>query len=138
MEGRDDNCEDAAAKVAHQGGELEAERFAAAGGQDRQQGFVSHAGLNNLLLQTAATAACRCEAKTLEAEEPAQLLHRIMGASAVLAVLRAAGGLTQFPKKLTREWVLQPHPRRKHRIRAGHPQPGQRVSQRKPLGLGLD
>src|ERR1043166_6043961 len=44
LQGRDDNCENPTAEIADEGGKLEAERLAAAGGQNGEEGVVPHAG----------------------------------------------------------------------------------------------
>ncbi len=110
-----------------QGGQLVADRLAAAGGQNREQAFAGITGADDVFLQRAAIRVLRLRAKGGVAEAAFQFLARIEMDRAIRAGRLVARGFPQAADQPGGLGKLPADPGRQHRIAAADAQPGQHI-----------
>ena len=115
--------------VAGQGGNLVAQGFAGAGGQDAEDVPAGHDGFDDGLLHGAAVVLGNGPEGD-EAEPALQFLAGVVAFAAPGAAGVAAGRVAQALEKPVGLWKLILHPRRNDRVAAGYREPGEDVSQR--------
>ena len=138
LQRRDHHREAAGAVVARQGRQLEAQRFAPAGGQNGQGGATGKAVLHDRPLQRASVGCCGRwpevgDAREIVREHPLQIvLLAAPGAGRI-----GTGYVAQRGDGFPGLGKAQLHPGRQHRVTARHPQPSQGIGQRlMPLRIG--
>ena len=139
LQRRHDHGQRAAPQVALDGGQLETQRLAAAGRQQRQQRLVGEAGVDDGALRRPTVGQRRLRAEVVVLEPPPQLRQRIVHAAAPAAAGVAARHVAQRPQQFARLWQLAADPRHHDRRRGGvrgggHAQPRDREQQRQRGG----
>ena len=133
LQGGDDHGEAADALVADEGRKLEAEGFAAAGGEDGEEGFVAETGLDDGPLEAGSIGGAGFGAEVVEAEPLLQLNAGIVVSGTPRAFAVGAGLATPLTDPCGGVGVPFPHPRREDRVAARNTQPAQGEGQGLPL-----
>ena len=126
-QGRDHDGQRSGLVITRQGRNLVAERLSGTGRQNREDMLSRHGSLDDGLLQGPSVLARGFRAETVEAEPALQFLAWIMVFPAPTAFRVRAGEVPERPDKSPRLRKLVAHPRRHHRIAAGHGDPRQGV-----------
>lgn len=137
LEWGDDDCEGAASVVTGESGELVAEGFTAAGGEDSEEGFFAHTGLDDFLLEAGAGGGGGCGAELVEAEERFELVVGVMGLLAIGAGGELAGDFAELFQELDGGGVAEADPGWEDGVGAGDAEPGEGVGECVALGGGL-
>ncbi len=135
LQRRDDDAQAAIAPMPRQGGQLVADRLAAAGGQNGEQAFAGITGAGDVFLQRAASRVFRFGAKGSVAEKAFQFLAWIEIDRTIRAVDITTGAFAQLANLPAGGRELQADPWRQHGIAAADTQPGEDVGKRT---AGLD
>ncbi|MFM1944563.1 MAG: hypothetical protein RI897_3545 [Verrucomicrobiota bacterium] len=137
LEWGDDDGEGSASVVAGECGELVAEGFAAAGGEDSEEGFFAHAGFDDFLLEAGSGGGGGGGAEVIEAEESFELLVGVMGLLAIGAGGELAGDFAEVFEDLDGGGVAEADPGWEDGVGAGDAEPGEGVGEGVALGAGL-
>ena len=119
----------AAAQITHQGRQLEAQRLAAAGGQDGELRAVRHPVGDDGALKTAAVGVPGFRPELRQAEPALELAVRVMDGAAPDAIRRGAGPIAQGLQERLGLGKAVPDPGRQHRAGTRHLEPGGRIGQ---------
>ena len=130
LQRRHHDCKAAGAPVARQRRKLVAERFAGAGGQDREHVLAAHRREHNRFLQRAAAGSCWLGPECGEAEVARELPVRVVMLAAIAAFGTSAGRVAKLDDQRARARITLAHPWWEHGVAAGHAQPRQHVSER--------
>ena len=137
LQRRDHHRQRAGAIVAGQGRQLEAQRLAAARGEDRQRGLTAKSVLDDGPLQRASVwrrglGAKAGDAGEVDGQQPVEIM--LFAAPGALRIV--TGPIAQGGDGLVGLGKGVPHPGRQHRASARHTEPRQRIGQRlAPLGI---